>query len=127
MKTYIMYLEHIWFHRLRLWRWRWTDVGHGAVCRADETPACRHGGRAVETVCRRGQAHRGVEAEKNYGLSRLFELLDDSLYYLMSISPFTFTNAMSTKNLRDLSIVFGWATILTTSNTFFTTSRQDVL
>ena len=59
------YLEHICFHRPRLWRWRWTDVGHGAVCRGDEAPACRHGGRAVETVCRRGQAHRGVEAEKN--------------------------------------------------------------
>ena len=59
------YLEHICFHRPRLWRWRWTDVGHGAVCRGDEAPACRHRGRPVETVCRRGQAHRGVEAEKN--------------------------------------------------------------
>ena len=127
MKTSLMYLEHIWFQRVRLWRWRRTDVWHGAVCGGDEAPACRHGGRAVETVCRRGQAHRGVEAKKNDGLSRLFEQLEDSLYYLMSISPFTFTNAMSNKNLRDLSIVFGWATILTTSNLFFTTSRQDVL
>ena len=127
MKTSLMYLEHIWFQRVRLWRRRWTDVWHGAVCRGDEAPARRHGGRAVETVCRRGKAHRGVEAKKNDGLSRLFEQLEDSLYYLMSISPLTFTNAMSTKNLRDLSIVFGWATILTTSNLFFTTSRQDVL
>ena len=34
----------------------------------------------------------------------------------MSIYPSTFTNAMSTKNLRDLSIVFGWTTIFSTSN-----------
>ena len=60
-----MYLEHIWFQRVRLWRWGRTDVWHGAVCGGDKAPACRHGGRAVETVCRRGQAHRGVDAEKN--------------------------------------------------------------